>query len=249
MRGIVRFLFQGFFQRVLMTKYRVAYSFIVRHLAKISLSSFMSTEDDDITTARQLFRTLTPFLLEKNSKTLLTSMDDVSTGFWSKLVETGKATRESFPLLLRDAAFLLAPKRVVELSEPEAQVIVPTSRYTDLSTHPHVVALRAFSDIYRFYQFIHAARHPINNVPGTASKATETPTTHKLRFYAAYIALLPSPILASFASEVASRAASIEKEIQDSRIDANRHATEPKDVEKIEKLDDLQTRRPVIEEI
>lgn len=158
---------------------------------------------------RDLFKALTPFLVEKRSQTLLKSMDDISTGFWGKLVQSGKASRDSFPLLLRDAAFLLSPKRVTEISGPLQQTIVSSSQYSDLSSHPHDTTIRALSDIF---QFFHLARKTKKSEISTAENSKETPTTHRLRFYAAYIAMLPSPILGSFAAEVAARASKIEEE-------------------------------------
>lgn len=195
---------------------------------------------------RDLFNVLTPFLVEKRSQTLLKSMDDITTDFWGKLVQTGKASRDSFPLLLRDAAFLLSPKRVIELSGHLQQTPVSSFQYSDLSSHPHGTTIRALSDIF---QSFHLARKTKKSETSTTENSKETPTTHRLRFYAAYVAMLPSPILGSFAAEVAARASRIEEENKGAPRAADSPGSHIMGKIALEKQEGIKTSQPVIEEL
>lgn len=221
---------------------RIAYAFITRHIA----TSPLSESQEDMAVIRDLFKELTPFLVEKRSQTLLKSMDDISTDFWGKLVPSGKASRDSFPLLLRDAAFLLYPKRVTEISGSRQQTIVSSSQYSDLSSHPHGTTIRALSDIL---QFFHYARKTKKSEISTAENSKETPTTHRLRFYAAYIAMLPSPILGRFAAEVAARAFWIEEEHKGAPRAADSPVSHTMGKIPLEKYEGIKTSRLVIEEL
>ena len=93
-------------------------------------------------------------------------------------------------LLLRDSARLLTPRRIE---------VINTSETSPGRNRPQD-SLLALSDLIRLFK----SRNP----GGTK----DTPTSHKLKFYASHIALLPSQLLAAFAAEVGSRARSLEME-------------------------------------
>ena len=164
------------------------YAFVTRHLGISPLSS--SRDEDELSTARQLLRTLVPFLVEKRSTALLASMDDLIAHLWPRLVDAKKADRESFVLLLRDATRLLTPRRIE---------LIDTSETSPERKRPRD-SLLALSDLIRLFKS--------QNPGGTK----DTPTSHKLKFYASHVALLPSQLLAAFAAEVGSRARSLEME-------------------------------------
>ncbi|KAL5537178.1 hypothetical protein ACEPAF_1001 [Sanghuangporus sanghuang] len=169
----------------------IAYAYVTRHLGISPLSQ--SRDGDDLSSARQLLRTLLPFLAEKRSTILFGSMDDLITDMWSRLVQTKKTDRTSFVLLLRDALLLLTPRRIA---------IVDTSDSGGASSeqYPQQGALLALSDL-------------IGLIKSRSQSGTkDTPASHKLRFYAAHIATLPSQLLAAFSAEVGARARSIEIE-------------------------------------
>ncbi|KAL5492134.1 hypothetical protein ACEPAI_3581 [Sanghuangporus weigelae] len=169
----------------------VAYAYVTRHLGISPISQ--SRDGDDLTSARQLLRTLVPFLAERRSTILFGSMDDLITDMWPRFVQTKKTDRTSFVLLLRDAARLLTPRRIaiVETSDPGG------ARSYEV---PQQNALLVLSDLVGLFK---------SRGQGAMK---DTPASHKLRFYAAHIATLPSQLLAAFSAEVGARARSIEIE-------------------------------------
>lgn len=100
-------------------------------------------------------------------------------------------TSNLFSLLLRDAAHLLEPMRIIQVeSSAEAQDTVPGS-------HPHIGPILVLSDL--------------NELFSSGSHGYQTPTkrnhiAHKLVFYAAHIASTPSVILRRLVEEMSTRA-------------------------------------------
>ncbi|EJD07314.1 uncharacterized protein FOMMEDRAFT_137674, partial [Fomitiporia mediterranea MF3/22] len=171
----------------------IAYAYVTRHLGISPLSALR--DEDEKSSARQLMRELAPFLVDKRSTTLFVSMDDVVTDSWQRLVGSQKTGRTSFVVLLRDAARLLAPRRVTVV---ESSI---TRSSSGLEETPQRDALLALSDLITLF-----------TIRGGVAK--ETPASHKLRFYAALIASLPAQLLAAFSAEVSARARSVEVEGQ-----------------------------------
>ncbi|KAH8116508.1 hypothetical protein DFH11DRAFT_1506044 [Phellopilus nigrolimitatus] len=164
-----------------------AYAYVTRHFGASPLCSLR----EDSASARQLMRALVPSLADRHSRVLFDSMDAVVTDLWPRLVGTEKAERASFVLFLRDAAQLLAPRRVA---------VLDSDHDLDIETSPHRNTLAALSDLIAFFQ--------------SQTSAKGTPLTAKLQFYAAHIAALPAPLLAGFSAEVAARARHVEAEAE-----------------------------------
>ncbi|KAL5531392.1 hypothetical protein ACEPAG_4269 [Sanghuangporus baumii] len=201
----------------------VAYAYVTRHLGISPLSQ--SRDSDNLTSARQLLRALVPFLAEKRSTILFGSMDDLITDMWPRFVQTGKTDRTSFVLLLRDAARLLTPRRIaiVNASDPGG------ARSYEV---PQEDALLVLSDLVGLFK---------SRGQGAMK---DTPASHKLRYYAAHIATLPSQLLASFSAEVGARARSIE--IEDAPVSNETVNSEAKTGYA---LDDQKKKPPEIKEI
>ncbi|KAI5123498.1 hypothetical protein M0805_006658 [Coniferiporia weirii] len=175
----------------------VAYAYATRRLG---VSPLVGASDDD--TTRSLVRPLVPFLSDRHARTLFESMDAIVADLWPRLVdgdsEERAGARASFVLFLRDAARLLAPRRVAVLGSNggiDAGRTAGGSGF-DPETHPQRDALCALSDLGAL--FMRGGR--------------ATPASAKLQFYAAHVAALPAPLLAAFSAEVAARARSIEAE-------------------------------------
>lgn len=96
-------------------------------------------------------------------------------------------TNNLLSLLLRDAAFLLTPLRVTELSS------APGRRQPDLSSHPLKTTLLALSDLHAFYS------------KGGKGKNSNW-IDRKLIFYAAHISSTPTTIMEDVAKETLTRA-------------------------------------------
>src|SRR6266545_6027776 len=93
-------------------------------------------------------------------------------------------TNSVFSLLLRDAAILLTPLHVTELS------LAPAS---DLSLLPFKTTLLALADLHAFF-----------SKGGTGKNSNWI--VHKLLFYAAHISLTPTVIMEGVAKETLVRA-------------------------------------------
>jgi hypothetical protein len=104
-------------------------------------------------------------------------------------------TNELFSLLLRDAALLLTPLFVTELTSPK------TKSETMVRSHPHSKSILALSDLYDMFLIEHGDNRRGNHI------------THKLLFYAAHILSTPSVVLRTLVQEMVDKAEMIEKEV------------------------------------
>ena len=113
-------------------------------------------------------------------------------------------SKEVFSLLLQDAAFLLQPKKVVEVKS-----VPTTDDNVDLRQNASLNALRVLSDIASLY-----GEPPAKNDGAGSSQPLRKPShvVHKLLFYAAYVLGTPAPMLRVLADEAAMRAKTLESE-------------------------------------
>lgn len=153
--------------------------------------------------ARRLISRLIPFLTDRKSTKLCPNLTAVSTEIWSAFdlvslildwyqrYSTGVAdsllkgvmSNTLFSLLLRDAAFLLTPISVTELTGSTA------NSETMARSHPHSTSVLALSDLYDVF----------SNEDGDKA---ENHITHKIIFYAAYILSTPSVVLRGLVQEM-----------------------------------------------
>ena len=220
--------------------HRTAYAYITRHLGVSPLSAGPSrasgNDDDDddsvASTARHLFRALAPFISDKRSRVLFTSMDAVVADMWPRLIESGKANRTSFVLFLRDASNLLVPRRIAEVEESpvksgselgsdqeegegegegegvKREKLQSEFHKSDVDQRDGLLDNAARSTLLVLSDLINLFR----SRRGSENQERETPASAKLIFYAGHIASMPAPILAGFSAEVSTRARALEAE-------------------------------------
>ena len=113
-------------------------------------------------------------------------------------------TNELFSLLLRDAAFLLTPLFVTELTTSPGPT---TKTETVVRSHPNSISILALSDLYDMFS-IECVQD--NDKRGTGHRKGNH-ITRKLMFYAAHILSTPSVVLRALVQEMIDRAEMIEK--------------------------------------
>ena len=112
-------------------------------------------------------------------------------------------TNELFSLLLRDAALLLTPLFVTELTTTPG----PKTKFdseTMVRSHPHSISILALSDLHDTFLIERGQDHDDNR--------RGNHITHKLVFYAAQILSTPSVVLRTLVHEMIDKAEMIEKE-------------------------------------
>ena len=109
-------------------------------------------------------------------------------------------TNELFSLLLRDAAHLLTPIFVTELTTSPGS----SARSGAVTrSHPHSMAILALSDLHDMFLIDCGHKEPTGRLRGNH-------ITHKLTFYAAHILSTPSVILRTLVQEMIHKAEMIE---------------------------------------
>jgi hypothetical protein len=111
-------------------------------------------------------------------------------------------TNELFSLLLRDAALLLTPLFVTELTTTPGST--PGSD-TMVRSHPHRISILALSDLYDMFST--ECGQDERTGPRRGNHITQ-----KLIFYAARILSTPSVVLRTLVQEMIDKAEMIEKE-------------------------------------
>lgn len=190
----------------------MAYSYITRHLG-ISPLAELSPGDPEFRQARRLVSELAPFLIERHSTKLYPNLSAVVTDMWSIIdivrslrrnfsllrSETNQslqehATGDLFSVLLEDAACLMRPFAITELSNDE----LPTGNIVS-AAHPLAMPVLVLSDLCHLYEKP-AAPQPSQSI------AKSNHVTLKLRFYAHHILSTPHQILWALAGELATEA-------------------------------------------
>ncbi|KAI0033905.1 hypothetical protein K488DRAFT_46671 [Vararia minispora EC-137] len=162
----------------------VAYAFTTRHFSASPL--FDSLPETMTGDARQLVRSLVPFLSDKKSTTKFVTLEAAITYVWSRF-EPGSMTPASFSLLLNDTALLLHPQRVTVLDSGTSS--------PSLEVSPHLNALLALSDLHALF------------APDAGShKAQRAHTAVKIQFYAAQLSSTAVGILEGLSQEVGGKA-------------------------------------------
>lgn len=192
----------------------------MRYFATSPLSS-LTNDDQDLQEASRIISQLAPFLTDRKSKVLHSSLDDVITDVWSRfepvnsffnyrikaavhILLQGNIDAKLFSLLLRDTAQLLRPQVVTAIS--------PTANAQDAgfsidSSHPSIFTILALSDLSKVLE--------LADPPKTAPDKPESHQNHitfKLSFYVAQILSTPPAILGRVTDEILARSRVIERE-------------------------------------
>ncbi|EPT01274.1 hypothetical protein FOMPIDRAFT_1029983 [Fomitopsis schrenkii] len=185
----------------------VAYAYVTRYLATSPLTALEPSEQDE---ARRLISQLVPFLTDRLSKTVHSSLSAAVTDLLSRF-QPDAMPLPLFCILLRDAAVLLRPSTVVELTSTapaEASSDSPFTPVDDLSSHPSALALLVLSDLSALFSADLRSASPL----GIDAKTKPNHVTHKLAFYAAYILGVPPVLLRALTVEISERSESIARE-------------------------------------
>jgi hypothetical protein len=111
--------------------------------------------------------------------------------------------------LLRDAAYLMSPSSIIE--EEEDKVQSSGSGRVELTLHPHRRPLLVLSDLFELISLGLEKRW----VPQQSKHVS-----HKLVFYAAHVATMPTPLLRSVATELEQRGEEYHREAKTRDADA-----------------------------
>ncbi|KAI0832073.1 hypothetical protein BC628DRAFT_1453207 [Trametes gibbosa] len=182
------------------------YVYIVRHFAVSPLSSLEPADPARVEIRRSISQ-LVPFLTDRKSTLVHSSLSSVVTDLWSRF-PPGHMDSRFFSLLLNDSALLLRPATVAVVPPPGAAVTE-----IELRADPSGNILRVLSDLSEF--FSHAgegARAKDREPDPSRANLKSNHLVHKLTFYAAYVLGMPAPMLRVLADEVMMRAKALESE-------------------------------------
>ncbi|KAH8832918.1 hypothetical protein DL96DRAFT_1811486 [Flagelloscypha sp. PMI_526] len=160
----------------------LAYVHAIRHLGLVSFSSSPSDAID----ARHHLRRLAPFLTDRKSKLIMSSLDETITDLWSRL-DSHEGSPSLFSSLMSD---------VTRLVTPLPPVIAPVSDGPPM--HRHTPLILALSDIESIF--------------GT-TKVQDIATSRKIAYYVMHVKRAPSDILASIVKELKIREHAFREEL------------------------------------
>ncbi|RDX50264.1 hypothetical protein OH76DRAFT_1555794 [Lentinus brumalis] len=179
----------------------IAYAYTIRHFAIPSLCA-LSAEDPERLEVKRSLSQLVPFLVDRKSTIVHTSLSGVVTDLWSRF-PPGHMDAKFFSLLLQDTAHLLRPTKLA--------VIASNDPALNLEDHRSANALRVFSDLAALFGEP-AASTPAEGGHSTTRGTKTNHVVHKLMFYAAYVVGTPAPMLRVLADEATMRAKTLENE-------------------------------------
>ncbi|OCH87816.1 hypothetical protein OBBRIDRAFT_813960 [Obba rivulosa] len=175
----------------------IAYAYVTRRLATSPLETIPCGDPEYVEARREISR-LAPFLTDRKSTTIHSSLSSVVTDLWSRF-PPGTVNAQLFSLLLRDVSTLLRPSTVSVLSSTSTD---------NLSSHPSATLLLALSDLSALF----SAPAPAS-APGVAPTPPKpSAAAHKLAFYAAHVASTPAAVLRMLADEAVLRAEVVGRE-------------------------------------
>ncbi|KAJ4500171.1 hypothetical protein C8R41DRAFT_914665 [Lentinula lateritia] len=178
----------------------IAYAFVTRRLATSPLSTLSSTvHPQDFEEVKHLLAQLVPFIIDRKSKVLHTSLSTAIDDVWSRF-DKSAISSSTFTVLMRDTATLVRPLPIGIISSPDPSSSIspsPISRTTvvDITSHPNRPLVYVLSDLHRLF----ANQNPNQN-------SNFTHVAHKLLFYAAHVLSTPPLVLRSLADDLAFRA-------------------------------------------
>ncbi|KAJ3983473.1 hypothetical protein F5890DRAFT_1599598 [Lentinula detonsa] len=171
----------------------IAYAFVTRRLATSPLAPINANSQSfqDIEEAKRLLAHLVPFLMDRKSTVLHTTVSAAIDDIWSRL-DKSTISSSTFAVLMRDTATLLRPLPVSLISSTSGS----STSTTDIASHPNRTTIYVLSDLSRIFT-IHLHGMTRNLHPHIA---------HKIIFYAAHVLSTPPIVLRSLADDLAARA-------------------------------------------
>ncbi|KAF8347773.1 hypothetical protein F5887DRAFT_1060585 [Amanita rubescens] len=166
----------------------IAYVYTVRRLATSSLSR-LSHDDLDREEAQRTISKLVPFLTDKKSTTLFSSLSEVITDLWSRFDE-GEISSQTLSAILQDCVTLLRPLPVTYAPSKQEDLEI------DARFHPHLLCSPAIAEDL---EVARRKRNQYRIIP-------------KLLFYAAHLLSTPSQVLQFVASQMLIKAQSLQEE-------------------------------------
>jgi hypothetical protein len=157
-----------------------------------------SVETSDVPITRSRIAGLVPFLTDRRTQFVHPTLSSVETSFYSHLSEGGDSvTTEQFCVLLRDAATLLRPKKVVPLASSASETthddrLIPVD-------HPMATTLLVISDLHGLFL----------DRSGSDGRQRHVHVTSKLTFYGARVMASPLTLLRTIAAEAEARSAAL----------------------------------------
>ncbi len=204
-------------------KHSIAYAYTIRHFAIPSLSALSAKDPERLEVKRSLSQ-LVPFLVDRKSTIVHTSLSGVVTDLWSRFPPVrppppaprshlvtdqnrlrlqGHMDAKFFSLLLQDTAHLLRPTKLA--------VVASNDPAPNLEDHRSANTLRVFSDLAALFGEP-ASSTPAQGAHSTTKGSKTNHVVHKLMFYAAYVVGTPAPMLRVLADEATMRAKTLENE-------------------------------------
>ncbi|KAF5336161.1 hypothetical protein D9611_006356 [Ephemerocybe angulata] len=177
----------------------LGYTFVIRHLGIASFSSSAS-DKGDLEAGYELLCQLLPFLLDRKSTLVYGGLSEVISDLWSRFDEN-TVTPELLATLLGDSAYLMTPLKVVES---------PDSSTDMLAIHSHRHLLLVLSDLISLVSL---------GLDGGWVPQKSKYVIHKLVFYGAHVATMPSPLLGSVAEELKATGKTFQDEAKARRVD------------------------------
>ncbi|KAI0773226.1 hypothetical protein BD413DRAFT_603588 [Trametes elegans] len=200
----------------------ITYAYVVRYFS-ISPVSATPPSDPDRPEIRRSISQLVPFLTDRRSTLVYSSLSGVVTDLWSRF-PPGHMNSRFFSLLLNDTAALLRPAHVTVLPQTDS-----TFSPEALEAHPSANALRVLSDLADFFNDTRASEPEGTSVP-LQSKASHI--AHKLTFYAAYILGTPAPMLRVLADEAAMAAKALGNEAKQESRDGSQSVERAREMQR-----------------
>ncbi|KIM90558.1 hypothetical protein PILCRDRAFT_812311 [Piloderma croceum F 1598] len=179
----------------------LAYAYTTRYLSISPLSS-LNADNPDFQEARRIISQLAPFVTDRKSKILHSSLDSVITDIWSRF-EAATIDNKLIFVLLCDTAQLLRPRVVTDVSPStsgaeDAKASDDPTRST-LDSHPSLSSLLVLSDLFKLFE----SRQ-------RRSAERQNHVTMKISFYAAHIMSTPSSILGHVSEKIVARSKILE---------------------------------------
>ncbi|RXW23049.1 hypothetical protein EST38_g2810 [Candolleomyces aberdarensis] len=186
----------------------ICYAFAIRHLGVASFSRRLC-DLNDLEEALGLVSRLVPFLMDRKSTLVHTSLTGVITDLWSRF-DKNAITPDLMSTLLQDAAYLMSPSNIIEEDKLQSS-LAPESGRVKLTFHPHRRLLLVLSDLFELNS-LGIEKHW---VPQQSKHVS-----HKLVFYGAHAATMPTPLLRSVVIELEQRSKAYHQEAKTRDADA-----------------------------
>ncbi|EIW79088.1 hypothetical protein CONPUDRAFT_145257 [Coniophora puteana RWD-64-598 SS2] len=167
----------------------LTYAYLIRHFSVSTLHQLLSSDsEEEAAAARHVVRQALPFISDRQSTLVHTGTKGVISSVWTGFGE-GQVDAKTITVLLRDAAVLLAPRKVAPLAEasasPEEQIL----------SRPSINCVLALSDLRAVFD---------PSLSGVGKRNAHVGM--KLTFYAAHVLDYPIRPLQELVDELQAQA-------------------------------------------